>query len=323
MRRSRPSTSSLEDVLVLLSPGQGAQSPGLLTPWLDLPGAADLVDGWSSQVGLDLARLGTTGTADDIRDTAVAQPLLTATALLSARAVLDGATPDAVCGHSVGELPALAVAGVVAPETAMHLAAERGRAMARAAAARPTGMSAVLGGELAAVTATAQRVGLAVATVNAAGQVVVGGPVEGLAALSAAPPPGARVRPLDVAGAFHTPAMLPAVARLQTVVSALTADDASCAVVANADGATLTSGTALLSRLVGQLTGPVRFDLCLQALSELGVTALVELAPGGTLTGIAKRALPGVPVVAVRSKEDLPAARALVTSRVPQTAAAT
>jgi [acyl-carrier-protein] S-malonyltransferase len=289
----------------------------MLLPWLDLPGARASLDAWSSASGLDLLGLGTTASADEVRDTAVAQPLLTAVALLTAQAVLGDDRPDVVCGHSVGELPALAVAGVLDPLTAVRLAAERGRAMADAAAVRPTGMSALLGADLPTATSAAQAHGLAVATVNGAKQVVVGGPVEGLAALASAPPTGVRVRPLDVAGAFHTSAMRPAVDRFATALSTVTAQDPSCAVVANGDGEVPSSGRELLDRLTAQLTGPVRFDLCLDRLAGLGVTAVVELAPGGTLAGLARRALPGVPVVAMTSPDDLPAARALVASAQP------
>lgn len=284
----------------------------MLAPWLDLPGAADDVDRWSRAAGLDLVRLGTTALAAELRDTAVAQPLLTATALLSARAVLDAGRPDVVCGHSVGELPALAVAGVVDDETAVRLAAERGRSMARAASLAPTGMTAVLGGDAAQVGDAAERAGLTVATVNVDGQLVVAGPVQGLAAFESSRPAGARLRRLDVAGAFHTSAMLSAVGRLTAVVSGVVAADARCPVVANADGEAVTDGAELLRRLVRQVTSPVRFDLCLEQLSSLGVSAVVEVAPGGTLAGMAKRALPGVPVCALRGPEDLPTARALV-----------
>jgi [acyl-carrier-protein] S-malonyltransferase len=180
---------------------------------------------------------------------------------------------------------------------------------------RPTGMSAVLGGDLPTVTDAADRAGLSVATVNGAGQTVVGGPVDRLAALAEQPPAGTRVRPLEVAGAFHTPAMLPAVGRLQAVVDGLQPRDAVCGVVANADGEVVTSGPALVQRLVRQLTHPVRFDLCLARLAALGVTAVVELAPGGTLAGVVRRELAGVPVVALRSEDDLAAARALVEDR--------
>ena len=304
-------------MLVLLAPGQGSQTPGLLLPWLDQPGARARLADWSARTGLDLVALGTTGTAEDLRDTAVTQPLLTAAALLSARAllgddVLGEAVPGAACGHSVGELSALALAGVLTDGQAVSLAAGRGAAMANAAAAAPTGMAAVLGGDADEVAAAAQVHGLSVATVNVAGQVVLGGPVAGLDALAASPPARARVRRLDVAGAFHTPAMAPAALELADLLSAVAPQPARCPVVANADGAVLTDGPALVGRLAGQLTGPVRFDRCLTAIADLGATAVVELAPGGTLAALAKRALPGLPTVALRTPDDLTAARDLL-----------
>lgn len=293
-------------VIVLLVPGQGSQTPGMVVPWLDLPGAAADLATWSEAAGVDLLHLGTEAGAEEIRDTAMAQPLLTATALLSARAL--AVVPDVVCGHSIGEVAALAVAGVLDAGNAVRLAAERGRAMAAAAATRPTGMVAVLGGEAEDVLAAAAAHGLEVATVNVAGQVVLGGPVPALDALAAAPPAGARVRRLETAGAFHTSAMSPAVPALSELVAALTPGLPVCAVVANADGAVVTGGRELLDRLVGQLTGPVRFDLCLRTVAGLGPTRVIELAPGGTLAAIAKRALPGVEVVSLRSPADLPTA---------------
>ena len=189
-------------MLVLLSPGQGSQSPGMLLPWLDAVGAEEDVARWSAATDLDLRHLGTQAAADDIRDTAIAQPLLVATALLSGRALLAGRTPDLVCGHSVGELAALALAGLLTDTEAVVLAAGRGRAMADAAAQEPTGMAALLGAHEA-----PDRPGLELATVNVAGQVVVGGPLAALDALASQPPAGVRVRRLDVAGAFHTTAM--------------------------------------------------------------------------------------------------------------------
>lgn len=299
-------------MLVLLSPGQGSQTPGLLTPWLDFPGARAAVERWSEQVGLDLVALGTTAGADEIRDTAVAQPLLTVAALLAADALLDGAVPDAVCGHSVGELPALAVAGVLTADEAVSLAVLRGRAMADAAAVHPTGLVAVLGGDTAQVLALAAELGLELATVNVAGQVVLGGHTAALEELAAAPPERSRVRPLDVAGAFHTAAMLPARDRLDRAVQALTPGRPLCPVVANADGAVVTDGREALTRLVAQLTGPVRFDSCLATLSAMGTHAAVELAPGGTLTALAKRALPGAQLAALTTPADLELGRSLL-----------
>ena len=289
---------TLVDVLLLLSPGQGSQSSGLLRPWLALPGARESLSTWSDLTGLDLLELGTEAGDDVVRRTEITQPLLTAAALLSGRALLSGAAPDLVCGHSVGELSALALAGVLTDDEAVVLAARRGAAMARAAAERPTGMTAVLGGVL---DEEAVRVaGLEVATVNATGQVVVGGPVEALDSFAA---PGARLRRLDVAGAFHTRAMASAASELASLVADLAPRTAVCDVIANADGARLRDGRELLDRLVVQLTRPVRFDLCLAATD--GATAAVELAPGGVLTALVKRARPGLPCTALKTADDL------------------
>ncbi|MCW2620765.1 MAG: S-malonyltransferase [Frankiales bacterium] len=285
----------------------------MLLPWLDLPGASERLARWSELTGLDLVRLGTTAEAHELRDTAVAQPMLTVAALLSGRALTDaGVLPDAVSGHSIGEIPALALAGVLTDDDAVRLSAGRGAAMARAAALSPTGMSAVLGGDREEVLAAGQALGLELSTVNVAGQVVLGGPLPALAELAAAPPAGARVRPLEVAGAFHTVAMAPAADELGKLVADLQAGAPTASVVANADGAVVPDGKMLLDRLVAQLTGPVRFDLCLQTLAGLTPTGVVELAPGGTLAGMAKRSLPGVSIVALKSPADLEAARALV-----------
>lgn len=275
----------------------------MLLPWLDLPRAREQVTRWSEVTGLDLLGLGSTGTAEQLRDTAVAQPLLTVAALLSAGALPEA--PGAVCGHSVGELSALAVAGVLSYDDAVLLAARRGAAMAQSAAAAPTGMSAVLGGDPVEVAAAIEAAGLQVATVNVAGQVVVGGSRAALDAFAAAPPARARVRPLDVAGAFHTAAMAPAREDLEAAVRELRPGTPTCPVVANADGALLSDGAELLRRLPAQLTGPVRFDLCLQTLAGLGADRVVELAPGGTLAGLARRALPGAAVRALASPDDL------------------
>ncbi len=273
----------------------------MLLPWLQQAGAADEVAAWSDRAGLDLLHLGTRADAKELRDTSVAQPLLVTIALLSGRALLAGRTPELVCGHSVGELAALALAGVLTDAEAVVLAAGRGRVMAEAAALRPTGMAALLG----TIEAPA-RAGLELATVNVAGQVVVGGPVDELAALTVDPPAGVRVRRLDVAGAFHTSAMASAVEPFRELVARLPRRTAGCGVVANADGAVLTDGGQLLDRLVRQLTCPVRFDLCLEALGRQGVLEVVELAPGGTLGPLLRRGLPDAAVTLLRTPADLP-----------------
>ncbi|MBO1333061.1 ACP S-malonyltransferase [Streptomyces sp. VRA16 Mangrove soil] len=299
-------------MLVLVAPGQGAQTPGFLTPWLDLPGAADRVAAWSDAIGLDLAHYGTQADADAIRDTAVAQPLLVAAGILSASA-LGEVTPGAVAGHSVGEITAAAFAGVLDDTAALQLVRKRGLAMADAAAVTATGMSALLGGDPEVTVPHLEKLGLTPANVNGAGQIVAAGTLEELAALEADKPEGVRrVVPLTVAGAFHTRHMAPAVATLEEAAKELAPADPTVTYVSNKDGKTVASGAEVVSRLVGQVANPVRWDLCMETFKELGVTALIEACPGGTLTGLAKRALPGVKTLALKTPDDLDAARALI-----------
>ncbi|MEV7613755.1 ACP S-malonyltransferase [Streptomyces sp. NPDC089799] len=298
-------------MLVLVAPGQGAQTPGFLTPWLDLPGAAERVAAWSEAIGLDLAHYGTKADADEIRDTAVAQPLLVAAGLLSA-AHLDGIVPGAVAGHSVGEITAAAVAGVLTESDALSFVRTRGLGMADAAAVTPTGMSAVLGGDRDTVVAHLEKLGLTPANINGAGQIVAAGTLEQLAALEADKPEGAmKVVALKVAGAFHTHHMAPAVARLEEAAQALTPADPTVTYVSNKDGAAVATGADVVARLVGQVANPVRWDLCMERFAGLGVTGIIELCPGGTLTGLAKRALKGVPSVALKTPDDIEKAKEL------------
>ncbi|MBY8869077.1 MULTISPECIES: ACP S-malonyltransferase [Streptomyces] len=299
-------------MLVLVAPGQGAQAPGFLTPWLELPGAADRVAAWSDAIGLDLVHYGTQADADAIRDTAVAQPLLVAAGILSAAALGDIA-PDAVAGHSVGEITAAAFAGVLNDTAALTLVRKRGLAMAEAAAVTETGMSALLGGDPEVSVAHLEKLGLTPANVNGAGQIVAAGTMAQLAALAEDKPEGVRkVVPLKVAGAFHTHHMAPAVEKLAEAAKALSPSDPKVAYVSNKDGRSVTSGAEVVERLVGQVANPVRWDLCMETFKELGVTALIEVCPGGTLTGLAKRALPGVRTLALKTPDDLGAARDLV-----------
>jgi [acyl-carrier-protein] S-malonyltransferase len=299
-------------VLVLVAPGQGAQTPGFLTPWLELPGAADRVAAWSDAIGLDLAHYGTQADADAIRDTAVAQPLLVAAGILSASALGDIA-PGAVAGHSVGEITAAAFAGVLDDTAALALVRKRGLAMADAAAITETGMSALLGGDPDTSVAHLEKLGLTPANINGAGQIVAAGTMEQLAALNEDKPEGVRkVVPLKVAGAFHTHHMGPAVDALAEAAKELVPADPKLTYVSNKDGRAVASGAEVLERLVGQVANPVRWDLCMETFKELGVTALVEVCPGGTLTGLAKRALPGVTTLALKTPDDLDAARELI-----------
>ncbi|MCO5970722.1 ACP S-malonyltransferase [Actinoallomurus soli] len=297
-------------MLVIAAPGQGAQTPGFLNAWLELPGVADRLAWWSAVTGLDLIRYGTTADADEIRDTAVAQPLLVASALVAYEAL--GIKPDVTAGHSVGELAAAAIAGVISPESAMVLVRERGRAMAEAAAVTETGMTAVLGGDAQEVLAAIEKHGLTPANANGAGQVVAAGTKEQLAAFAEEPPAGARLRPLSVAGAFHTHHMAPAVDTLRRITPGMPVADPVTRLLSNRDGAVVDHGPDFVARLVEQVSAPVRWDSCMATMADLGVTAIIELPPAGTLVGLARRALPGVQPVALKTPGDLDKARALI-----------
>ncbi len=309
-------------MLAIVAPGQGAQTPGFLEPWLELPAFASRLSAWSQIAGLDLAELGTTGDADQIRDTAVAQPLLVAAGLAALGELLgtakdeDPTAPDAgaLAGHSVGEITAAAAAGVFSAEAAMTFVAARGRAMAAASAVTPTGMTAVLGGDRDAVLAKLAEHGLTPANDNGAGQIVAAGTMAQLQALAADGPEKARLIPLSVAGAFHTVHMASAVDALAELAATLSPADPATTLLSNADGAAVGTGTEVLSRLVNQVSNPVRWDLCMTAMTDLGVTGIIELLPGGTLVGLAKRGMRGVASIAVKTPEDLDPARELLGS---------
>ncbi|MFG2904815.1 ACP S-malonyltransferase [Kitasatospora sp. NPDC048286] len=304
-------------MLVIVAPGQGAQSPGFLSPWLELDGVADRLRGWSEVAGLDLVHAGTEASAEEIKDTAVAQPLLVAAGLVTARELFpdeDAARKlvGAVAGHSVGEITAAAGAGVLTAHDALAFVRERGQAMAEAAAVTETGMLAVLGGEPEEVAAKLAEHGLTAANNNGGGQIVAAGTLAQLEALKADPPERAKLITLKVAGAFHTEHMAPGVERLAKLAPTLTAADPLVRYVSNRDGAVVESGAEVLSRLVSQVSNPVRWDLCMETLGQLGATAVIELSPAGTLTGLLKRNLKGVATLALKTPADLDKARALV-----------
>jgi [acyl-carrier-protein] S-malonyltransferase len=298
-------------VLAVLSPGQGSQKPGFLTPWLDVTGVEARLRWWSALAGVDLVHLGTHADAEEIRDTARTQPLLVAAALLAGEQLQLGDV-SVLAGHSVGEIGAAALAGVLTPEAAVTFASVRGREMAAACALEPTGMSAVLGGDEAEVLAAIDAAGLHPANRNGAGQVVAAGSLDGLAKLAEHPPAKARVIALQVAGAFHTPYMAPAEKALATIAGGITPANPARILLSNADGAGIGDGATMLARLVAQVTAPVRWDLCLRTLHDLGVTAVVELPPAGTLAGLVKRELKGTEIVTVNTPDDLAAARDLI-----------
>ena len=298
-------------MIALLAPGQGSQTEGMLSPWLELAGAADQLALWSKASGVDLVRLGTTASTEEITDTAVTQPLVVAATLLAHQELTKrGVLSDAelvVAGHSVGEIAAYAIAGVIAADDAVALAATRGAEMAKACAVEPTGMSAVLVGDEGEVLARLEQLDLFPANRNAAGQIVAAGSLVALEKLAEDPPERARVRALGVAGAFHTKYMASALDGYAAAAAAIQTSEPTATLLSNRDGKPVASAAAAMEALVAQLTQPVRWDLCTATLRDLEVTAAVEFPPAGALTGIAKRELRGITARAVKSPADLDA----------------
>ncbi|MGA8332139.1 MAG: ACP S-malonyltransferase [Mycobacterium sp.] len=296
-------------MIALLAPGQGSQTEGMLSPWLELPGAPDRLSSWSTASGLDLARLGTTASTEEITNTAIAQPLIVAATLLAyeelTRQGLRAGSEAVVAGHSVGEIAAYAIAGVISADDAVALAATRGAEMAKACANEPTGMSAVLGGDEAEVLARLEQLDLVPANRNAAGQIVAAGRLSALDKLAEDPPAKARVRALGVAGAFHTEFMASALDGYAAAAQNVTTAEPTAVLLSNRDGQPVSSASDAMEKLVAQLTRPVRWDLCSETLRQRDVTAIVEFPPAGALSGIAKRELRGVPTRAVKTPADL------------------
>lgn len=287
-------------MLAFVAPGQGAQTPGMLAPWIEEPSAKALLIEWSAAIDLDLVRLGTTADAEEIKDTANAQPLIVAAGLLGARALGKENNFAFVAGHSVGEITAAALAGVISEIDAMKLVRARGIEMAKAAAVSPAGMAAVLGGDREVVLRAIADLGLVAANDNGGGQIVAAGDLDSLANLA---PEGARVRALAVAGAFHTSYMEPAVAPLRELAASLAAQDPKCGVISNKDGAVIRDGREVLDRIVAQISNPVRWDLCMSTLAD-NVSGALEVPPAGTLVGLMKRAVPIVETFALKSVAD-------------------
>src|SRR6201997_167814 len=277
----------------------------MLSPWLELPGAADQLAAWSQASGLDLVQLGTTATAEEITDTSITQPLVVAATLLAyqeaTRRGLQTSAETVIAGHSVGEIAAYALGGIISADDAVSLAATRGREMAKACAVERTGMSAVLGGDEAEVLARLEDLELVAANRNAAGQIVAAGRVDALEKLAENPPEKARVRQLATAGAFHTHFMASALDRYAAAASQVETSEPTAIVLSNADGQPVASAGDAMTKLVAQLTRPVRWDLCTETLRQRHVTAIVEFPPAGTLTGIAKREIRGIPTHAAKS----------------------
>ena len=293
-------------VLALLAPGQGSQTPGMLTPWILDSDSRELLVTWSEAIDLDLIHLGTHADAEEIRDTANAQPLIVAAGLLSARALAADKEISFMAGHSVGEITAAAIAGVFSEVDALRLVRTRGIEMAKAAIGSQSGMSAVLGGEREDVLQAIEDAGLVAANDNGGGQIVAAGDLGALAALA---PEGARVRPLQVSGAFHTDFMKPALQGFKSFAAGLEVHDAKVGLVSNKDGLVLLSGVRILDRIIEQVANPVRWDLCMSSMESSGVTRALEIAPAGTLVGLLKRGAPDVSTFALKSPDDLDSAR--------------
>ncbi len=304
-------------VLVIVAPGQGAQTPGFLRPWLEDPTFAERLHWLSAVSGLDLAHYGADADTETIRDTAVAQPLIVASGLLAALTLFPHPTDafrrvGAAAGHSVGEITAAAGVGVISAEQAMVFVRERGKAMADASARTPTGMTALLGGDRDDVLAKLKEHGLTAANDNGPGQVVAAGTLEQLSRLADDPPSGARLIPLSVAGAFHTVHMAPAVESLARYARSISTHDPRSRLLSNRDGQVVHDGRDVLARLVAQVSTPVRWDLCMQSMADIGVTGILEMPPAGTLTGIVRRTLKGVETLAFKGPEQLEDARQFV-----------
>ena len=295
-------------MLAIIAPGQGSQTPGMLNSWIADPSLKELLISWSDAIGLDLVHLGTVADADEIKDTANAQPLIVATSLLGAHAL--GIKNFAVTsGHSVGELAAAALSGAISEADALRIVRARGIEMAKTASARPAGMSAILGGDRKEVLFAITIRKLVAANDNGAGQIVAAGDLKALAELAENPPTGVRVRALAVAGAFHTGYMQPAVETLRALVSTIATHPVSIQVISNKDGRVIAGAFEVLDRIVYQIANPVRWDLCMETMKSIGITGVIELPPAGTLVGLLKRAASEIETFALKSADDLDAAR--------------
>jgi [acyl-carrier-protein] S-malonyltransferase len=304
-------------MIVIVCPGQGSQTPGFFTPWLELPSFRKSIEAMQAASGVDLITHGTTSDAETIRDTAIAQPLIVAAGVATMSALLDGKTLKelglaGISGHSVGEITAAVGAGIFDAETGIGFVKTRGQAMAKAAALEPTSMAAIIGGEQSEIEVRLAALDLEPANYNGAGQIVAAGQAQKISDLQADPPAGARVIPLQVAGAFHTRFMQPAVEVLSDYSEGISANDPELTLWSNQQGQVVASGDDFIKLMVSQISSPVRWDYCMKAMLDAGVSAMIELSPAGTLVGLAKRAMPGVETLAVKTPENLEQALSLI-----------
>lgn len=297
-----------------MTPGQGSQTSGMYSTWITDTTNKELITKYSELIELDLFHYGTSASQAEITATNIAQPLLTALAFMSfGKLEVNSNTNIIYSGHSVGEFSAASLAGFYSDENAMKLVSVRGKAMAEAAASNSTtGMSAVLGGDKAEVIKHIKQFDLVPANVNSNGQIVVSGLLTNLEKLSENPPASTKVRKLEVAGAFHSQFMKSAESELEKEFAQVEVTDSNSSFISNKDGQIVKDSFELKNRLITQITSPVRWDLCQAKMIGLGVIGMLELAPAGVLTGIAKREMPGVELFAIKSPEDIPGAQAFI-----------
>lgn len=303
-------------MIALTCPGQGSQTPGFLAPWLELESFQGAIEKYSSILEMDLVHFGTKADAEEIRDTRIAQPLIVAATMASFEtikaAIGDDFVFSGVAGHSVGEIAAANIAGVLDTESSLKFVKARGEQMAKAASLEASSMAAIVGGEQDQVLEHLDSLGLFAANFNGKGQIVAAGSAEKIKNLVANPIAGARVVGLAVAGAFHTPFMETAKVELASLADSMKTSNPELIIWSNSDGSRVDSGDKFLELLVNQVSNPVRWDKTMESMTVAGVTAAIELVPGGTLTGIAKRSMPGVATLALKTPEDLEKAIALV-----------
>ena len=307
-------------MIALTCPGQGAQTPGFLTPWLELDSFKNEIEKYSAVLEMDLVQFGTEADADQIKDTKIAQPLIVAASMAShailVQALKDDSLFAGVAGHSVGEIAAANIAGVVSMEAALKFVKARGEQMAEASSLESSSMAAVVGGEQELVLDHLSNMGLFAANYNGKGQIVAAGSSSRIQELIANPPSGTRVVGLAVAGAFHTSFMETAKVALTSLASSIRTENPKLLLWSNSDGSRVKSGDRCLELLINQVSKPVRWDKTMDAMVSDGVSAVIELLPGGTLTGIAKRAMPGVATLALKSPEDIEKAVKFVREQV-------
>ncbi len=307
-------------MLALVAPGQGSQSVGMLAPWVADSQTKDLVESWSELISVDLLKLGQLGTAEEIKSTDIAQLLIFITSYLSSLALdLRNAKDSSIvyAGHSVGEFAAYSLAGTFEVDQALRLVAKRGQAMLSATKVfSKTGMSAVLGGNKEEVLSYLREFDLIPANINSNGQIIAAGSLENLERLSSSPLEGTRIRPLEVSAAFHTKFMEPAVSQFTEIFKTLSVNSPRQIVLSNKNGERLSKPTDIMENLIQQVISPVRWDLCQAKMVELGVTGMLELAPGGTLCGIAKKEIPNVETFAIKSPEDIQGANDFIRKHI-------